>query len=148
MRAPALRLAPPPAPELEATAPLPVVAPSVTSTEATASQPTDLAHDVFGARPSPVIRLRPVEPRPFMPFLGRETACPYLECRPNGRRCLSAQPAPVSLERQVRHCLSESHRQCKYYRKARGLPTIPPNQAAVYTVAIVVLLTIAAIASL
>ncbi len=83
-----------------------------------------------------------------MPFMGRKTACPYLECRPANRRCLSAEPAPVSLERQVRHCFSQSHRQCRYYRKARGLPTVPPNQAAFYTAAAVLLLVIVTFASL
>lgn len=150
MRAPALRLAPAPAPELEKTAPIPIVAPAITQTNAASSvvQRPDIAADLFAPRPSPVIQLHVVQARAAMPFLGRESACPYLECRSSGRRCLSADPATVSLERQVRHCLSDDHRQCKYYRKARGLPAVPPNHAAMFTVAAVVLLVIAAYATL
>lgn len=150
MRAPALRLTPPPAPELEKTAPIPIVAPAITQTNGTAlaTQRSNTIADLFAPHPSPVIQLRVVQARSAMPFLGRESACPYLECRSSGRRCLSADPAQVSLERQVRHCLSADHRQCKYYRKARGLPAVPPNHAAMFTVAAVVLLVIAAYATL
>lgn len=84
-----------------------------------------------------VIQLHPVQARETMPFMARTTACPYLECRQSNRRCLSADPAPVSLERQVRHCFSQDHRTCKYYRKARGLPAVPPTHAAFYTAAAV-----------
>lgn len=75
-----------------------------------------------------------------MPFLARETACPFLEFCQHGRRCLSASPAPVSLQRQARHCLTSSHRSCRYYRDARHYPPVPPAEAAFYTTGLVVIL--------
>lgn len=91
----------------------------------------------------PVIALRPISSREATPFMARTTACPFLECRSTSRRCLSAYPAPVSLERQVRYCLKTDHRTCKYYRKARGLAAVPPTQAAFYTGAFVSLVLLA-----
>lgn len=136
LRAPALRLTQNTGTALDVTASLPLVTPSTTHVPE------------FHERPRPVITLREIQPRKTMPFMGRVTACPYLECRSSNRRCLSADPAPISLERQARHCFSESHRQCRYYRKARGLPSVPPNQAAFYTAAAVLLLVFVAVASL
>lgn len=105
--------------------------------------------DVEHVAPSrPVITLHPVHARETMPFMARTTACPYLECRSSNRRCLSADPAPISLERQVRHCLGKDHRSCKYYRKARGLPAVPPGQAAFYTAAVVVIVMLVFVAGL
>lgn len=83
-----------------------------------------------------------------MPFLSRTSACPYLECRSSNRRCLSASPAPISLQRQVRYCLNTGHRSCKYYRKSRGLAAIPPTQAAFYTAAAVTAMILIALAGL
>ena len=150
LRAPSLRLPPSPILAPEMTAPLPVITPLTMPVYDNPQRPQSVhgAEDVFQQRTQQFITLRQIQPRETMPFMGRETACPYLECRSTNRRCLSADPAPVSLERQVRHCFSESHRQCRYYRKARGLPAVPPNQAAFYTAAAVLLLVIVAIASL
>lgn len=75
-----------------------------------------------------------------MPFLVRETACPYLEFCRHGRRCLSATPSPVSLQRQAKHCLTPAHRTCRYYRDARNYRQVPPAEAAFYTTGVVVIL--------
>ena len=136
LRAPALRLTQNTGTAFDLTASLPLISPHTT-------QVPELHEG-----PRPVITLREIQPRETMPFMGRVTACPYLEYRSANRRCLSADPAPISLERQVRHCFSESHRQCRYYRKARGLPSVPPNQAAFYTAAAVLLLVFVAVANL
>ncbi len=149
LRAPSLRLTPPPPLEPERTAPLPIVAPGTgLMYDKPRVQLVERAEEAFHARPQHTIQLRLIAPRETMPFVGRVTACPYLECRSSNRRCLSADPAPVSLERQVRHCFSEDHRQCHYYRKARGLRSVPPDQAAFYTAAAVLLFVIVALASL
>jgi hypothetical protein len=143
-RSPSLRLTPPAVelPEPDITAPFPLVEPE---------QQARPEYLILGrpehTRPD-AIQLRPISARETMPFLGRVSACPYLECRPANRRCLSADPAPVSLERQVRHCLSEGHRTCKYYRQARGLPAIAPTQAAFYTAAAVTILILIVLAGL
>lgn len=150
LRAPSLRLPPAPLLAPEMTAQLPVITPR-TIPESDSSQRPQADHvdeEMFPQRTQQFITLRQIQPRETMPFMGRETACPYLECRSANRRCLSADPAPVSLERQVRHCFNEGHRQCRYYRKARGLPAVPPNQAAFYTAAAVLLLVIVTFASL
>lgn len=78
----------------------------------------------------------------------RQTACPFLEYRASNRRCLSATPSPVSIERQVRFCLTSEHQQCKYYRKAQGLPAVPPTQAAFYTAAAVMVVILIVLAGL
>ena len=102
--------------------------------------PAGLIPDTPSRRPErPVIQLRQIYAREMMPFAGRESACPYLECRSSNRRCLSADPAPISLRRQARHCFGPDHRACSYYRQARGLPAVPPTQAAFYTAAAVTL---------
>lgn len=150
LRAPALRMPPSPAPAPEMTAQLPIVPPLTMPVHDNPRrhEPVNEAEDVFQQRTQQLITLRQIQPRETMPFIGRETACPYLECRSSNRRCLSADPAPVSLERQVRHCFNEGHRQCRYYRKARGLPAVPPNHAAFYTAAAVLLLVIVVVTSL
>ena len=134
-RSPALRIAPA-APVPEVTAPLPVLPESgMAASSPPQTQPGE--EPIFPVVSKPTITLRPIRQRETMPFVARETACPYLECRSANRRCLSAQPAPISLERQVRYCFGPQHRQCRYYRKARGLPAVPPTQAAFYTAAAV-----------
>jgi hypothetical protein len=128
-RAPSLRLTP-----AEAMLPAPdLTAPFTTIPSDLTSRPPS------GQQERPVIHLRQIHAREMMPFMGRESACPYLEFRSNNRRCLSADPAPVSLRRQAQHCFGPDHRTCSYYRQARGLPAVPPTQAAFYTAAAVVL---------
>lgn len=149
-RAPALRLPTPAPARPDPTVQLPVVPPRTAPVvnDASRKEREGSLGMSFQKPVQPVIELREVQQRQTMPFMGRVTACPYLECRSSNRRCLSSDPAPISLERQVRHCFSEHHRQCRYYRKARGLPRVPPNQAAFYTAAAVLLLVIVALASL
>jgi hypothetical protein len=128
-RAPSLRLTPAQQamPEPDMTAPFTAI-------------PSELVLDPrSGRQERPVIHLRQIHAREMTPFMGRESACPYLEFRTSNRRCLSADPAPVSLRRQAQHCFGPDHRTCSYYRQARGLPAVPPTQAAFYTAAAVVL---------
>jgi hypothetical protein len=128
-RAPALRLTPAQAviPDPDMTAPFTII-PSVLTLEPPARK-----------QDRTIIHLHQIHAREMMPFMGRESACPYLEFRSSNRRCLSADPAPVSLRRQAQHCFGPDHRMCSYYRQARGLPAVPPTQAAFYTAAAVTL---------
>lgn len=91
--------------------------------------------------PEPV-RLQPIQARSGLPFLMRETACPFLECRQQGRRCLSTKHSVVSMQRQARHCLTPAHRSCRSYRDARKYRQVPPAEAAFYTTGVFVILVL------
>lgn len=129
-RRPSIRLTPPEVapPPPDVTAPFAIV------------QPTDVSGFHTAAPPKRTIQLHSITARETMPFMGRTTACPYLECASSNRRCLSAMPAPVSIQRQAKYCMRADHRSCTYYRKARGMAAVPPTQAAFYTAALVTVL--------
>lgn len=142
-RTPSLRLRPSGTaePKSETTAELPVIP----GTGKRGSAPPQWG-SLLRTSVQPVTRLRDIKTRKMTSFASCPSACPYLEYRSSNRRCLSAEPAPVSLERQVRYCLTSDHRQCKYYRKARGLYPVPPTQAAFYTAAAVTLVILIVLA--
>jgi hypothetical protein len=65
----------------------------------------------------PEIRLQPIVANPMQPYVLRESACAYMECRAEGRRCLATGNRDVTLGYQVAYCLGPRHTSCGHFQK-------------------------------
>lgn len=92
--------------------------------------------------PRTVIKLQPIVSKPRLPYVLRESACGYLECRTAGRRCLAASGREVSLGYQVAYCLGNRHDSCPHFARATGRLRSSRMKKAAYAAAVVVLLSL------
>ncbi|MEZ4523869.1 MAG: hypothetical protein R3A46_19870 [Thermomicrobiales bacterium] len=92
----------------------------------------------------PMIRLQPIVKKPLQPYLLRESACDFLECRSSGRRCIVSERQEVTLEYQVSYCLGSRHRSCPMYADATNGKTSGRFRKLMYAAAIVALVVLAA----
>lgn len=87
----------------------------------------------------PVIRLQPIVSKPLQPYVLRESACGYLECRTAGRRCLAASRREVTLGYQVAYCLGSRHESCPHFHRITGRRQSGRMKKVAYAAAVVVL---------
>lgn len=85
------------------------------------------------------VRLQPITAEPDRPFAIRDSACAYLEAASLDRRCLAGDTQPISLDAQIRACLTEDHEKCPQYRQATGLRMTPTLRLATYGICIMIL---------
>ena len=90
--------------------------------------------------PRTVFKLQPIVSKPRLPYILRESACGYLECRTAGRRCLATSGREVTLGYQVAYCLGDRHGSCPHYARATGQLRSGRMKKAAYAAAVVVLL--------
>lgn len=89
-----------------------------------------------------MIKLQPIVSKPRLPYVLRESACGYLECRTAGRRCLATSGREVTLGYQVAYCLGSRHDSCPYYARASGRLRSGRMKRAAYAAAVVLLLSL------
>lgn len=81
----------------------------------------------------PIIRLQPIVSKPLQPYVLRETACDFLECRSSGRRCIASNGREVDLGYQVAYCLGARHRSCPVHAGATKTGRVYRARKAIYT---------------
>ncbi|CAN5562480.1 hypothetical protein BH23CHL2_BH23CHL2_25260 [soil metagenome] len=86
-----------------------------------------------------MIKLQPIFSKPLQPYVLRESACGYLECRTAGRRCLAASRRKVTLGYQVAYCLGFRHESCPHYHRITGRQRSGRMKKAAYAAAAAVL---------
>jgi hypothetical protein len=95
----------------------------------------------------PQLRLVPIVAKPLQPFVVRESACGYLECRAAGRRCLATSGRPVDLDYQVAFCLGPRHQSCRYFQQLHPEPRALTNRRLAYAAAVIVMVGLLALAA-
>lgn len=94
----------------------------------------------------PQIRLLPIVAKPLQPFVLRESACDYLECRAAGRRCLATSGRPVSLDYQVAYCLGPRHQSCRHIQQLHPDPRALTPRRVAYAAAVIAMAGLLALA--
>lgn len=92
--------------------------------------PSKVKHDV---------QLHEIKAEPDQPFILRESGCPYLEAALSDRRCLAGDTQPLSIEAQVRACLTADHERCPQFRRAEGLRVTTTLRLATYGICMTIL---------
>ena len=116
------------------------------------TRPRRRASQSVSVSPKPVtsqpetIRLQPITARPLQPFVLRETACSFLECKASGRRCIAADAREVELGYQVAYCLGGRHLSCSKFRLATTGSRINRSRKLVYTALAFIMIALVAAA--
>ncbi len=95
----------------------------------------------------PQVRLLPIVQKPLQPFVLRESACAYLECKASDRRCLASGNRDVELGYQVAYCLGPRHASCAYYRKTAQPYRSSAAKRLAYAAAVLVIAGLLALAA-
>lgn len=93
-----------------------------------------------------IIRLQPIVGKPLQPYVLRESACDYLECRAAGRRCIVSSGREVDLGYQVAYCLGSRHQSCPLYVAANGVPSKWMTRRAAYAIAVIAMCSLILVA--
>ena len=92
------------------------------------------------------IRLKPITARPLQPFVMRESACSFLECKASGRRCIAADARRVDLGYQVAYCLGDRHSACAEFRSATNANGTRRSRRIIYTALAFIMIALVAAA--
>jgi len=94
----------------------------------------------------PVIRLQPIVSKPLQPYVLRESACDFLECRSSGRRCIVSDGREVDLGYQVAYCLGPRHAACPLYAHVTSPGRALRLRKAVYAAVAIMMLALIVLA--
>ena len=92
------------------------------------------------------IRLQPIVQKPLQPYVFRESACEYLECRISRRRCIAAGGREVDLGYQIAYCLGPRHSSCAMFERDANASGPGKMKLAIYAAVVAVMLGLVAAA--